>query len=248
MRAAGQGLAPLHCKYHVQRKSRHGSYWHPGYHAADLKLYLRAAARWIAKNKEAPYVQHAVSSLDSLLQTAGYVPNASSPRLGPPKVRSKIAFARLRDKGVSPPTMLTSGLAVAMLIEDDPTSDRTAEFRTVQIAKAIHRKASGFHRRYDNGYEIHTYPRSSGRVLRHMGMMIEECLEFILVHHLPALLAFKIETYGKHPAVADPSLSRSHIAQPGQPSASRAKPKPKVREEVHMFGSLRVVRRIIVAE
>jgi hypothetical protein len=62
-------------------------------------------------------------------------------------------------------------LAVSALIEEDPKSHRTKEFRTVQIAKAIHRLASGYHRVWEvedyNGRkrrtELHAFLGRLGR-------------------------------------------------------------------------------------
>ena len=38
---------------------------------------------------------------------------------------------------------------------------------------------------------MHAYPRSSGRVLRHLGEMIEKECELVIDHHLAKVLAAK---------------------------------------------------------
>jgi hypothetical protein len=43
---------------------------------------------------------------------------------------------------------------------------------------------------------MHAYPRSSGRVLRHLGEMIEKECELVIDHHLSEVLALKIATDG----------------------------------------------------
>jgi hypothetical protein len=252
MRAAGNGLAVSHCKYHVQHKARHGSHWRKSYRASDLKPYRQAASVWIKRNREDRYVTHALRGLEGLLQSAGPVPTASSLRGVPPRERARNALARLREKTVPPEKLLAIYLAVVLVIEEDPTSHRVFEFRIVQIAKAMHRLASGYHRRWNiprrDGrtvpFELHTYPRSSGRVLRHLGGMIEECCEHVAHHHLTTILKLKVERYGPHPAVADPTRAPVPIALPNQPTVSMKPSKQKVREVVTVVGGVRVVRRI----
>lgn len=66
------------------------------------------------------------------------------------------------------------------------------------IAKASHRLASGDHRvwetRDDSGRvvqrtEMHTYPRSSGRVLRYLGEAIEKECDWVIDQHLDKVVA-----------------------------------------------------------
>jgi hypothetical protein len=123
--------------------------------------------------------------------------------------RAKIALARLRVAGVPPERIVSIVLAVSALIEDDPASHRTKEFRTVQICKAVHRLASGTHKVWEiedhqgrkGRTEFHAYPRSSGRILRVMGRMLEEPCEWVVEKHLAGVLAYK-ERYGRRSAQA----------------------------------------------
>jgi hypothetical protein len=99
-------------------------------------------------------------------------------------------------------------MAIAALIHEDPGAHRIKEFRIVQVAKAAHRLASGYHRIWTglqdrNGRtiktELHTYARSTGRVLRLLGQIIEERCEAATAEHLDGVLALKIKRYGRHP-------------------------------------------------
>ncbi|TPQ50459.1 hypothetical protein C2U72_13320, partial [Prosthecomicrobium hirschii] len=182
MRAAGKGLAHFHCKRHVEHLARHGSLWHPTYPAADLKPYLKTAAAWIKANQNDPVVALAVHGIGLTFWMAGRSEIATRLRGMPPKRRAMIAIARVREAGIEPERILAIALATAALIEEDPGSHRSREFRIVQTAKAVHRLASGYHRTWDfplrDGttapYTIHAYPRSTGRVLRHIGEAIEK--------------------------------------------------------------------------
>lgn len=209
MRAAARGLAQFHCRYHVEHKARHGSHWHPSYRAAELKPYLAAAAQWIGKRCDEHYVKSATTGLHGLLQLAGRAEIATRLRGLPPQERAKVALARLREAGIEPERLLAIHLAISALIVEDPGSHRVREFRIVQVAKAAHRLASGYHKSWDvpqrDGQtariELHAYPRSSGRVLRHLGEMIERECELVADHHLADVLALKVKLFGQHPAV-----------------------------------------------
>ena len=127
----------------------------------------------------------------------------------PAKQRAQIALGRLRKAGIKPERLLVIHIAITALIEEDPGSHRTKEFRLVQTAKAVHRLASGYHRVWPHQdqkgrtvrIELHKYPRSSGRVLRLLGEMIEEQCEWATERHLAGVLALKVKRYGNHPAL-----------------------------------------------
>jgi hypothetical protein len=92
-----------------------------------------------------------------------------------------------------------------MAIQDDPQPVRTREFKRVQAAKVVHRMASGSHRRWEQEVqdlnhpclrkirvtEMHVYPRSRGRVLRHIGQDLEGAVELLVDHHLKEVYDFK---------------------------------------------------------
>lgn len=205
MRAAGVGLAPHFCRRHVEHRARHGSHWHGTYTASQLNPYVAAASSfvrlWAANDR---FIAAAIDAIRTKLAEAGPVEIATRLRGLSAEKRAKIALARLRVAGVPAERIVSIVLAVSALIEEDPASHRTNEFRTVQICKAVHRLASGTHKFWEiedhqgrkGRTELHAYPRSSGRVLRVMGRMLEEPCEWVVEKHLAAVLAHKAR-YGR---------------------------------------------------
>jgi hypothetical protein len=210
MAAAGLGLAAFHCRRHVEHKARHGSHWHGTYSAAELKPYLAASTSYLRPRVNADkFISAARASIAGALELAGPVEIATRLKgMSAPK-RAKIALARLRVAGIKPDRLVAIVLAVTSLIEEDPESHRTKEFRTVQISKAIHRLASGYHRVWETEdhsgrkgrTELHAFPRSSGPVLRLIGRMLEQPCEWVVEKHLAAVMALKVKRYGRHPAL-----------------------------------------------
>lgn len=208
MLAAGIGLAPMHCRQHVDFHARHGSFWHRSYGAKELKPYLAAARAYIRPRLQTDqHIMDAVMKLALMLEES---PHEIATRLRgmKAKARARIAFGRLRRKGVKPERLLAVYLAITVLIREEPSGPRSKEFRLVQVAKALHRLASGHHvmhemwvgdRRYKN--ELHKYPRSIGSVLRHMGEAVEERCEWATAEHADGVLALKVKRYGRHPAL-----------------------------------------------
>ncbi len=210
MRAAGSGLAAFHCRKHVEHKARHGSHWHVTYSAAELKPYLAAATSYVRLHAESDrFIKAALIAIALLLEEAGPTEIATRLRGMSATRRARIALARLRVAGIKPERFVAIVLAVNALIEEDPGSHRTKEFRTVQIAKALHRLASGTHKIWEledhlgrkRSIELHAFPRSSGPVLRLMGRRLEEPCEWVVEKHLAGVLTLKIERYGRHPAL-----------------------------------------------
>ena len=201
-------MADCHCRYHVQRKARHGSHWCPPLKATDLKPYLLAADRWLIEHRESLTVTYALISLRGLMDGAGQIERAQDIKRLPAAKRAKIAFARLREAGVKPERLLAIHMAVAALVEDDRDSHRVLEYRIVQTAKAVHRLASGTHGRWDfplpNGtiapLVTHDYPRSSGLVLRVIGRELEEMCMGVTQDALPQVRNLRAEMFGPHPS------------------------------------------------
>ena len=211
MRAAGIGLAAFACRPCVLHTARHGSAWHGTYRATELAPYVKAAAAWIKANRVAsPFVSAAIAGLSELLATSG--PAEIVPRLRGKSAqdRSRVAFARLREAGIKPERILAIYLAVCAIIREDKSSHRVQDFTIVQVAKACHRLASGYHRRWElpvgrSGQtaplEMHVYSRSSGRLLRFMGEAIHRVCEVAAAgEHLADVLALKVERFGPHPS------------------------------------------------
>lgn len=92
---------------------------------------------------------------------------------------------------------LSVWLAVEMRLADDPQAEWRPEFKRVQAAKLVHRMAIGTHRRREQErpdgrvrvIEMHKYPASRGRVLRHIGEALERAAELLVAHRLPAIRA-----------------------------------------------------------
>jgi hypothetical protein len=208
MRAAGIGHAEMHCRYHVQFKARHGSHWHPTYKAADLKPYLTVASDWIEERREELSVSFVLQALRGLLEAAGRPEPAQDIKRQPAAFKARVAFARLREAGVQPERVLAIHMAVAALIEDDRGSHRVEEFRLVQTAKAVHRKASGNHGRYEwpmaDGttrlVQTHNYPRSSGIVLRVIGKEIDEICGGVSEAALDEVRSARLSKFGPNPS------------------------------------------------
>ncbi len=195
---AGKGLSLYHCRYHVQKKNRHGSFWKGTYSAAQLKDYRRAAERYLKTHLDDFWIAAALTALRTTLDGAG--PNervADVLRYAPPH-KARAAFARMRERNVPPLRLLAIHLAVSGAVVEDrigPGEDG-GEYRLTQIGKAAMRTASGYHSYYGPGNQFDLYPRSSGRALRLIGRTLEEACEHVMAEHLAAILAFKSEQYG----------------------------------------------------
>ncbi|WP_354105929.1 hypothetical protein [Bradyrhizobium sp. LB14.3] len=201
MKAAKLGLAPHHCREHVERRARHGSYWLNTYTAAELKPYLTAANAYVclmAANDKV--IAAAIAALRTTLDEAGPVEIATRLKGMSAAKRAKIGLARLRVAKVEPERILSIVLAVTSLAESK--GHRTREFRTVQVAKAVHRLASGTGWvTYDAQGRAHrstkrVYPKSTGQVLRLMGRLLGTACELTLERHLPGVSAYK-QRYGR---------------------------------------------------
>lgn len=207
MRAEGTGLAAFHCKRHVDHKARHGSHWHGTYKAAEIAPYRKAADAWLKANAEDISVVAALGALRHHLDSSGPFTPSTSLRGLSARERARIAFVRLARAEIRPEAILAIHLAVSALIEEDPGSHRVREFRLVQVAKAVHRLASGYHRRWEfegndgktRVTELHGYARSTGKVLRFIGEEIDRACEAVAADHVADVLALKIERYGVHP-------------------------------------------------
>jgi hypothetical protein len=188
--ATGEGLDNRFCRPHAEHYARHGSPYRKSYTAPEVRPYRKAAADWIKANASDPWVVNAMQRVRGLYATAGGHVEAFRLRGLSPEERAKAAWARLRKAGVDPVKVLADVLAVEMIIRDDPQADHKREFKEVQAAKLVHRMASGTHKRWGEGAsatELHVFPRSRGRVLRHLGKDALEVGELVVDHHQDAL-------------------------------------------------------------
>lgn len=206
MKAARQGLAPHHCRRHVEHRQRHGSYWRPSFKASELRPFITAATAYVGlRAANDKFIAAAIADMGRALEDAGPVELATRLKGMSATKRAKIGLARLRVEGVPPQRIVSIVLAVSALTRTDTTAPRTREFRTVQIAKAIQRLASGTHRIWEvedhqgrkRRTEMHVYPKSTGRVLREMGRMLEPpSLELVVEKHVAGVLAHR-QRYGR---------------------------------------------------
>ncbi|MES0198045.1 hypothetical protein [Mesorhizobium sp. M0011] len=180
------GLDTYFCRTHSDHYSRHGSPYKRSYTAKELAPYRKAANAWLEANAEDQWVRNAVDRVETLYRAAGPHLEAFRLRGQSPEARAKAAWARLRKAKADPRRVVAAWLAVEMAVAADPQADRKPEYKRVQTAKLVHRMASGTHKRWQSGpggeQELHIYPRSRGRVLRHIGSDIEEATALLVEH------------------------------------------------------------------
>jgi hypothetical protein len=249
---AGKGLNRRYCKTHEEHHQRHGSPFRGTYGADWLNPYRRAAFDWLTANSNNLWVKNAIAGVQGLYRAAGQTVEAFRLRGLKPEERARAAWARLRKAEIDPRLPLAAWIAIEMITRDDPQAVTTNEYKRVQAAKIIHRIVSGTHKRWeaprsDGGVlvtELHTFPVSRGRVLRHVGQQIERVAQLVVDKHLSDIATFKTEREkaGKlakraHPEGLKglPKRTRKPRAKPlptaGRPSPSpAAKPAAKQRE------------------
>jgi hypothetical protein len=165
------------------------------------------AAEWIATHCNVDRVPMAVAWIGSLLNGAGPVDPAQNLKRQPASYRSKVAFARLREAGIEPKRILATHMAIVALTADDRGGPGTEEYRVVQVAKALHRLASGTHKswEFDTGrgiapIRLDVYPKSSGGVLRLMGRAVEEACTEASDAAIADIRRMREERFGPHPS------------------------------------------------
>lgn len=141
-----RGLSATLCRRHVQLKARHGCAWKGTYTGDDLKPYRRAAERYVKANGADFWIASAIKALRGLIDGAGPVPHVNDARYRlKPRDKAHAALARMRAAKVPPERLLVIALAVSACVTEDPVGSGGGEYRSVQIAKAAHRQASGYH-------------------------------------------------------------------------------------------------------
>lgn len=193
------GLDMRYCRSHAEHYQRHGSPFKRSYTGSELAPYRRAALRWLEANAESFWGKNAIDRVLGLYRSAGPHIEAFRLRGLSPQERAKAHWARMRKDEVDPRQVVAAWLAVEMIVAEDPQPVTTTEFRRVQVAKIVHRMASGTHKRWEREVpdadwsglrsktvveEKHWYPRSRGRVLRHIGEDVERAVELLVEHHL----------------------------------------------------------------
>lgn len=188
----GQGLNRLYCRRHEEHYARHGSYFKGSYSAAQIRPHRKAALEWLRAHERDLDVRHARDAVVALYRSAG--PHREAFRLAglSPEDRARAAWARLREAKVDPLEPIAAWLAIGLAILADPQPERKIEFRRVQAAKLVHRMASGTHKRWEQDrpggrkvvVQMHRYPASRGRILRHLGEQLERAAELLGMHRL----------------------------------------------------------------
>jgi len=175
------GLDTYFCRTHSDHYARHGSPYRRSYTAKEIAPFRKAAMAWLEANEGDMWVRNAVDRVEGLYRAAGAYLEAFRLRGLSPEDRAKAAWARLRKAKIDPRRVVAAWLAVEMAVAADPQADRKPEYKRVQAAKLVHRLASGTHKRWEGGpggaQELHVYPRSRGRVLRHIGKDLEGAAE-----------------------------------------------------------------------
>ena len=122
----------------------------------------------MAAHKDDKWLLRTVDLLENRLHSAGPSKVTAWDWAGSGLDNRKRAFevlARVRDAGVSGSYLLEAVLTVRVAGEV-LSAPRDADFMNTQIAKLIHRKASGTH------YPVSKYPRAEGGFMRVLGEII----------------------------------------------------------------------------
>lgn len=183
----GTGLNHLYCRKHEDHYQRHGSYTKSSYPASVIRPLRKVALQWIRANEDQRHVQLAVEAVRGLYRRAG--PYVEAYRLAglSPEQRAKAAWTRLREAKVDPKLPLAAWLAIEIAVRQDLQPETKPDFKRVQAAKLVHRMASGTHKRWEHEKaggslivtEMHKYPASRGRVLRHLGEQLQRAAELL---------------------------------------------------------------------
>ncbi|WP_068500537.1 hypothetical protein [Magnetospirillum moscoviense] len=226
------GLDMRFCRSHADHHQRHGSVYKGSYTAKHLNPYRQAALAWLLGNAEDPWAKNAIQRVQGLYDGAGPHVEAFRLRGLSPQDRANAAWARLRKHEVEPILVVAVWLAVEMALRDDPEAITKAEYRRVQAAKVVHRMVSGSHKRWERDVpdpnwsglrsktvveEMHVYPRSRGRVLRHIGEALEQAVELLVDHRIEAIHSFKCDR-GKQGRYDDRPYPKGWTARPRQSS------------------------------
>ena len=202
------GLDTRYCRTHYDHYQRHGSPTKPSYTAKQLNPYRQAALSWLLTHPDEFWVKDAIGKIKGLYRRAGRHIDAFRLRGLSPRARANAHWARLRKHDVDPRLPVAAWLAVVMLIQDDPHRESKNEFTKVQAAKLVHRMASGTHKSWERERanpmdsrlppitvkdEAHWYPKSRGKVLRHIGADLEKAVDLLAGHHLLEMKALKYE-------------------------------------------------------
>ena len=226
-----EGLDRMYCRAHADHYQRHGSPLKPSYKAETLNPYRQAALLWMVEHTDDFWVQDAIAKMRGLYASGGAFVEAFRLRGLKPQERAKAHWARLLHFKIDPMLPIAAFVAIEMVIMDDHQPDNSKEYKLVQAAKIVHRMASGTHKRWEQpstnprhlGMPMVTkvqaldwYPKSRGRVLRHIGADLERASELLVDHHLQDIQALKKQRDGQGAYTSSPYpkgfASRSRIS------------------------------------
>jgi hypothetical protein len=186
--ATGNGLDRRYCRPHADHLARHGDPEQGTFTVKELAPYRTAARRWLKAQANERVVKATLQRIERRMQGAGPVVEANSLRGRTPAEKARAVWARLRSREVPPARIAEAWLTVWLAAAHSRAmlTRRDREFRQVQTAKAVHRLASGYHRRWVNTYgertvvtELHKFPTSAGRVLRHLGSQLDDACDWL---------------------------------------------------------------------
>ena len=188
-----KGLNGNYCRAHVEHFRRHGSYAKASYKAAELTPHRARALAWLRQNADLPEVREAVDRMRTLYWR-GRPEEAFRLAGKAPEERARIVWARIKAHGVDHLQPLAAWLAVCLCHAADLQPERKVEYRWVQAGKLLNRLSGGTHKRWESEgqggraevTELHKYPASRGRVLRHLGEQVANAAK-PLESHLEAI-------------------------------------------------------------
>jgi len=195
--ATSKGLDRRYCRRHADHYSRHGDPLKGTYEGKVLARYRRKALRWLRDHADDAYAANAMLRVEGLMRRAGVHVEAFRLNGLSPADKANAHWARLREAGIAPENIVATWLAVEMVIACDPQPVTKREFRRVQAAKAVHRLASGTHKKWEypvavqihekpkvRVVELHKYPQSRGLVLRRIGEQLEGAVELLAERYM----------------------------------------------------------------
>ena len=261
MASSGDGWDARWCEYHRAKVARHGHPEAGTIPGPELAPYVETAERLIRQElaKGSLWVTHARTAVWGTMQSAGRAATVAEATQWGAHDKMRAVFARLREAGLPPERLMALCLGLNALITDNHWHPSSADYRITQLGKAILRRASGTHRRYEQPvakrvvgnnnvieYDgstttvvVRHYTKSSGQFLRHIGRAMEEACGDLSATMRPAIIAAKDAKYGRHPCHTAPGW------EPGWKVKDRARHEAALRQrqqqqaEVHRLANLR---------
>ena len=150
MVAAGVGFDMNLCEYHREKVARHGHPEVPSIQGTELRPYLvTAKSRIKAELSLRQYPPPIRPHRDQCpYADCGQSPRADEIKHWSAEQKATAAFARLREAEVGAERILAAHMGIVAILADDTWAPREVDYKLTQTGKAVHRLASGTHRRY----------------------------------------------------------------------------------------------------